>query len=479
MKIAFVISEVEDIVKTGGLADVGKALPQALTDMGHDVRIFMPGYAGVVAGLTPLKTIRTHVKHHPQCTVYQTTIADVPVYLVGHEYFDRPELYAESNQAYEDNGQRFAFFAQAVLDVIQAVDFIPDIISCHDWHTGLTPFFVQQHNANMQAAGLLPYFGATKTTISIHNAAYQGVFPYHEIVSIEPYVGLLHAHDQHNINMLRLGIAYADKITTVSPTYAKELLTHLGSHGLATQLQSRAMDLKGILNGCDYTQWDPATDKLIKMNYDHTDLSGKLHCKKDLQLRFDLPVLSDTPVLGMVCRLTGQKGFDYLMPILGQLMRHDMQLVIVGTGDPYVCKQLKDYQRVHPQKFSFIEGFSNDLAHIVEAGADFFLMPSEFEPCGLNQMYSLAYGTLPIVRAVGGLKDTVTGVDEMPHVATGFVFEEPDPLALLTTIRRALLLYREAPQEYLEMQLRAMGIRFTWLDAAMEYEKLFAQLLAD
>lgn len=479
MKIAFVVSEVEDIIKTGGLADVGKALPLALKALGHDVRIIMPGYRKVIAGLNAPQTITTHVHEHSQCDLYTTALEDVPVYLVGHDYFDRDDLYAQNNQAFADNGSRFAFFSQAVLDVLQAIEFYPDVLSCHDWHTGLTPFFLQQHNAGCHAASIPSVFAHTKSVISIHNAAFQGVFGYDQIPHLAPFGHQLHAHDHDVINMLKLGIIYADKITAVSPTYAQELLTHLGSHGLALQLQNRAMDLKGILNGCDYTQWDPQTDPTLPAHYSADDLSGKTQCKKSLQEAFDLPLDPNVPMFGMVCRLTKQKGFDYLMPILSQLMQHKMQLVIVGTGDPYVCKQLADFHAVHPTKFAFFEGFSHELAHLVEAGADFFLMPSEFEPCGLNQMYSLAYGTLPIVRAVGGLKDTVIGLDQQRHEATGLSFAAPEPQDLLHTIRRALLLYREAPEEYSAIQQRAMRVRFTWEASAQQYELLFKQMLTE
>lgn len=479
MKIAFVVSEVEDIIKTGGLADVGKALPLALKALGHDVRIIMPGYRKVIAGLSSPVTVTTHVHEHSECDLYTTALENIPVYLVGHDYFDRDDLYAQNNQAFADNGSRFAFFSQAVLDVLQAVKFYPDVLSCHDWHTGLTPFFLQQHIAGCHAASIPSVFAHTKSVISIHNAAFQGVFSYDQIPHLAPFGHLLHAHDVDVINMLKLGIIYADKITAVSPTYAQELLTHLGSHGLAIQLQNRATDLKGILNGCDYTQWDPQTDPTLPAHYSADDLSGKILCKKALQHTFDLPVTPDVPVLGMVCRLTKQKGFDYLMPILGQLVQHKMQLVIVGTGDPFVCKQLADFHAVHPTTFSFIEGFSNELAHLVEAGSDFFLMPSEFEPCGLNQMYSLAYGTLPIVRSVGGLKDTVIGLDQQPHEATGLSFANPEPQDLLHTIRRALLLYRESPEQYSAIQQRAMRVRFTWETAAYQYEELFKQMFTE
>jgi starch synthase len=475
MKIAFVVSEVEDIIKTGGLADVAKALPVALKGLGHDVCIIMPGYQKVLAKLESLHNIPISTMGDSSFKLFEVALQGIPVYLVDHPYFDRPELYAENNVAYSDNGQRFAFFSHTVTDVLQAVNFIPDIIHCNDWHTALTPFFIRQHTTAAQMASLPAVFANTKTVLTIHNAAFQGIFSVNDIAELAPYHHALLLDHHGDVNMLKVGIHYADKITAVSPTYATELLTDLGSHGLHFALQNRSTDLAGIINGCDYTQWDPTTDPLLPKNYSVADMSGKADCKQALQSQFGLPTVSSIPVFGMVCRLTQQKGFGYILPILGQLMQHNIQVVIVGTGEPFVCQQLSDFAKVHPDKFAFLEGFEPELAHLIEAGSDFFLMPSEFEPCGLNQMYSLAYGTLPIVRKVGGLKDTVTGIDDDPTCATGFSFAEPEPQALLTCLRRAILLYLEHPKMYREMQERAMHTKFTWENSARDFVRLYQQ----
>ena len=473
MKIAFVVSEVEDIIKTGGLADVAKALPLALQAMGHEVCIIMPGYQKVLASQAPLENIATTTQTHSAFKLFKTNLQDVPVYLVGHAYFDRKDLYAENNVAYEDNGQRFAFFSHSITEVLQAVDFIPDIVHCNDWHTALTPFFIKQHTMAAHTAQIPALFANTKTILTIHNAAFQGIFRASEIAELNPFHHAVLLDHLGEINMLKVGIHYADKITSVSPTYAQELLTDLGSHGLHLALQNRSIDLQGILNGCDYTQWNPETDEHIPAHFSIADMSGKDVCKKALQEEFNLPTSPNVPVFGMVCRLTQQKGFGYIVPILGQLMQHDIQIVIVGTGEPFVCQQLRDFAQIHPEKFAFLEGFKPELAHLVEAGSDFFLMPSEFEPCGLNQMYSLAYGTLPIVREVGGLKDTVVGIDTNALKATGFSFDKPYPDALLTCIRRAILLYLEHPETYRLMQERAMRTKFTWTKAAEEFVHLY------
>ncbi len=472
MKIAFIVSEVEDIIKTGGLADVAKALPLAYSASGHDVVIVMPAYQQVINDLGLVEQ-GEFVSSGQTFTRYVYQLGTVTVLLAGHSSFNRAGLYAENNIAYSDNGQRFGLFSAAVIDLLQAADFRPDIMHCNDWHTGLVPFFVKHNQAQFSEG----FYAQTKTVLTIHNAAFQGAFELDQIPMIQPYHDALHLDVNPHINMMKIGIAHADKITAVSPTYAQEILTDLGGHGLHLVLQNRSSDLKGILNGCDYSQWDPSNDPLIPAHYSVDDLSGKAQCKQALQIASGFADSPATPLIGMVCRLTAQKGFAYILPILADLMQHNLQLTIVGTGDPYVCQQLADLSLVHPTKFKFIHGFEPKLAHLVEAGADFFLMPSEFEPCGLNQMYSLAYGTLPIVRNVGGLSDTVIGLDQNPQAATGFVFSTPQPNALLVCIRRALLLYIEQPERFLAMQKRAMLTKFTWDKAANEFTALFKSAL--
>ncbi|GGW83982.1 glycogen synthase GlgA [Alteromonas halophila] len=474
MNIVFAISEVEELVKTGGLADVGKALPLALQKMGHDVTIVMPCYQELSA-TQKLQTVGTEQTLFAEGQVYHYTIRQltwrgINVYLVDYpDYFDRDGLYSSAYNAFEDNGERFSFFSGAVLQVLQAVELHPDIIHCHDWHAAMLPFLLRHERSG--------YFSQTRTVFTIHNAAFQGVHRLDSIPFLRHHPAILSQVHGGYINMLQSGITFADKITTVSPNYALELLTDLGSHGLHERLVTRQQDLIGILNGCDYSQWNPATDTQLTVNYDTDTLHKKTDCKAHLQTSNGLTEDSKTPVIGMVCRLTEQKGFGYLVPILDALMQHNLQMVIVGTGDPKVCMDLGEYAQQHPRQFAFINGFSNSHAHQVEAGADFFLMPSQFEPCGLNQMYSLAYGTVPIVRGVGGLKDTVIDYQHQDR-ATGFVFDDPTPEALLNCIRRALLFYHEHPQQFKAMQLRGMHTRFTWKDAATHYGALYSALIA-
>ena len=283
-----------------------------------------------------------------------------------------------------------------------------------------------------------------------------------------------------HITMLKAGVMTADKINAVSPTYAKELKTDLGSHGMAAEFQYRASDLVGILNGCDYSTWNPENDHYLPEKYKadmDSMLRGKEACKKALQQRVGL-AQNDVALYGMVCRLTNQKGVHYLIPILERFLKLDAQVVIVGTGDSKLAYQLKAIAERYSDKFAFVEAYDNELAHWVEAGSDFFLMPSEFEPCGLNQIYSMAYGSLPIVRAVGGLKDSVIDYDNDPDQATGFVFDRPDPIELLNIMQRSLLLYVQNPDEVRRVQLYAMEQHFCWKRAADEYLSLYYSALS-
>ncbi|MEW9797894.1 glycogen synthase GlgA [Alteromonas sp. CYL-A6] len=474
MNIVFAISEVEELVKTGGLADVGKALPIALKDLGYNVTIVMPYYQQLKSDISAEKVgdtlelfTESQVYHFD---VHSMTWQGLQVYLIDYpEYFDRDGLYASSFNAFSDNGERFSFFSGAVLQSLQALNIQPDVIHCHDWHTAMLPFLMAHDRSG--------HFANTRSVFTIHNAAFQGVHQLDTIPFLRHHPAILSQVHGGYINMLQSAIEFAHKVTTVSPNYAQELLTDLGSHGLHDRLVMRQSDLVGILNGCDYTQWNPATDSFLPVNYDVDSLHNKTVCKQALQEKSGLAVAHDTPLLGMVCRLTEQKGFGYLTPILDDLMRHNVQVVIVGTGDPKVCMDLGEFAQQHPGRFAFINGFSSEHAHLVEAGADFFLMPSQFEPCGLNQMYSLAYGTIPIVRAVGGLKDTVIDQQHGEH-ATGFVFSDPTPDALLACIRRALLFYHEHPAQYRRMQETGMRTRFTWPEAAKHYARLY-QLMFD
>jgi starch synthase len=470
MKILFVVSEVEDLVKTGGLADVAKSLPIALSKKGHEVSIVMPYYKALADKYQADDCCVKQVlfsNHNPyEFAVKRLEIQNVPVYCVDYpEFFNRDGLYSDDYHAYPDNAERFAFFAQAALKTAIAIDFQPDIVHCNDWHTGLTPYFVSIDDSG--------FFKQARSVFTIHNGAYQGTHKFSEIPFLQPHYQLYSQLDGDALNFVRIGIRYANKINAVSPNYAQELLTPLGSHNLYQEFQNRRSDVSGILNGCDYSQWDPVSDVHIKKNFDVNDNSGKKTCKADLQKEVGLGRNAKVPLIGMVCRLTEQKGFGYILPMLEDMLEHNIQLVIIGTGDPQISQVLRNVAEKYPAKFAFIEDFSVRKSHMIEAGSDFFLMPSLFEPCGLNQMYSLAYATIPIVRGVGGLKDTVQDLAEQADSATGFVFELPDSAALLSCVQRALLFYHEYPKEFSAMQQRAMNSRFTWDAAAGEYLALY------
>ncbi len=475
LSILFVASEVEGLIKSGGLADVAKALPKSLKKLGHQVNIVMPAYqsiSGRDAADILLETTLTHWPHTP----YQVRALEVDgISVFGiecAEYFDRAEMYAENNQAYSDNGERFAFFSAACLDMLPKLNVQPDIIHANDWHTGLVPYLLKKRYENDA------FFSHTRSVLSVHNAVFKGIFHYDEIACLAefkahyvPEAAVSHSH----ISMLKAGVLCADKINAVSPTYAKELLTELGSHGMAVDFQSRESDLFGILNGCDYSEWSPEVDSFIPKQFKANRISmvrGKKACKSALQEEVNLPQ-KEVAMYGMVCRLTNQKGIHYLLPILEQFLKNDVQVVIVGTGDPVLANQLAEIAAINSDKFAFVEAYSNKLAHWVEAASDFFLMPSEFEPCGLNQIYSMAYGTLPIVREVGGLKDSVTDYDSDIDNATGFSFKNPEPVELLLVLMRSLLLYSQNLNEIKRVQLHAMKQNFSWDEAADKYVEMY------
>jgi starch synthase len=470
MNILFLISEVEDIVKTGGLADVGKALPLALKDLGHDVRIFMPYYAQAKRTFKLPDACVNQVlhanEHRYEFGVKELNFENIKVYLIDYpEYFADEDLYSKTSQV--SNSEKFAFFSLAALKAAETLAFKPQILHCNDWHTSIA-CYMAKHDPQIKE-----FYRDTKSVLSIHNAAFQGVEDLKNMKCVSAHQSHLYVDNGH-INLLKTGLIHADKICPVSPSYAQEISTPLGSHGIDDVVRHRQNDVIGVLNGCDYEQWNPETDPVIAARYSVDDISGKAKCKAALQKEFNLPVTKNTPLLGMVCRTTIQKGFGFILPMLEQLLRHKVQIVIVGTGEEDITNPLAEIATKHPKQFAFINDFQSEYAHYVEAGADFFLMPSQFEPCGLNQMYSLAYGTLPIVRAVGGLKDTVKDIDLSD--GNGFVFEEPNADALLNVIRKALLLFHEYPSQLTKARKRAMQVKFTWDVAAAKFQSIYKQM---
>ncbi len=475
MRILFVASEVTPFSKTGGLGDVAGALPAALSARGHEVAVVTPRYGSVDPGAHRLERLGARVRAlGDQAGLWRAELGRARVYLLEHEryYASRRSPYQEHGRDHPDNAQRFAFMARAALDLPRALGFAPDIVHLHDWQAALGAWMLRHEQADEA------WRQRARSVCTIHNLAYQGVFP-KELV---PAIGLpwevfryeaVEFYDQ--LNFVKAGLVFADAITTVSPTYAREILTPEHGCALDALLRHRARSLTGILNGIDDVAWNPATDRFLAANYGPTALGGKASCKKALQLELGLPVRPDVPVVAMVGRLVEQKGIDLVAAALHELLEMDLQLVLLGSGRHDYEDLFARAARERPERMAARIGFDEGLAHRVEAGADVFLMPSRFEPCGLNQMYSLRYGTVPVVRAVGGLEDTVEDYDGVRR-GTGFRFREYHPAAMLTALRRALDVRRDAPAWRGLMQ-RGMAQDNSWRRSAQEYEKLFDGVL--
>ncbi|MFH1878700.1 MAG: glycogen/starch synthase [Candidatus Omnitrophota bacterium] len=479
--ILFTASEAVPFCKSGGLADVCGALPKTLKQFGHDIMIVLPRYGcvdkdkhNIELALAPMGVpIGGSVLW---CGVYRTEIDGLPVYFIEHDnFFGRSGLYDDGKHEYYDNAERYGFFSSACIQLCRDLNFRPDIIHCNDWQTALIPAYLKTTAKND------PFFRDTATVFSIHNIAYQGKFD----SAYYPFLGLGGDNfvpdifeDSGSVNFMKGAVFYSDCINTVSPSYAGEILSEPGGNGISIFLNRRRDDLFGILNGVDYDHWNPETDSLIPVNYSASDLSGKALCKKHLQREFMLEENPGIPVIGIVSRFVRQKGLHLLAPIIKNIMR-DMivQFVFLGSGE----KRMEDFFGGLPAEFpgaigAWI-GYNERKAHMIEAGADFFLMPSLYEPCGLNQVYSMKYGTLPIVRDTGGLKDTVRQYNEKDGTGTGFIFHDLNPWAVYYTTGWAVSTYYDRPGHMKRMKRQAMKAHFSWVDSAREYEKLYEQAL--
>jgi starch synthase len=474
MELLFVSSEVAPWSKTGGLGDVAGALPRALAARGHAVSVVSPRYytIDVRQGFEPLHgAIRVRGE---ATTLWHQQAGKVHFYFVEHDrYFgSRRGLYGDAHGDYGDNAERFAYLARAALVLPAARGLRPRVLHCNDWQTGLLPFLLR--NEHRQD----PALARTKTVFTIHNLAYQGIFPKHVV----PALGLPWSAFRYeamefydHLSFMKAGLTFADALTTVSPTYAAEILTPEGGAELDALLHHRAGDLTGILNGIDAAEWDPATDPHLAAHYSAGDLGGKAACKAALQHELKLPVRPEVPLLGMVGRLAEQKGIDLVAAVLPRLAMQDVQVVVLGSGERKLESVFVRASREHGARVAARIGFDEGLAHRIEAGADLFLMPSRFEPCGLNQMYSLRYGTVPVVRAVGGLEDTVVDYDGK-DAGTGFKFREYHPRALWATLLRALDVFRDEAAWRGIMQ-RGMAQDFSWDRSAAGYEELYRRLV--
>lgn len=483
MNIIQIASEVVPFAKTGGLADVVGALPPHLEKLKHTVTIFLPLYKQVRNSNIKLfpTDIRVTIQIGNESVTGHIWKSSLPanktaVYLVEcDQYYNRDDLYGTPQGDYQDNAARFIFFSQAVIGAIRDLKLQPDIIHCHDWQSALIPVYLKTLYQND------PTFRNTKTVFTIHNLAYQGVF-WHWDMKLTGLPWELFNWRQlefyGKLNFLKGGLVFADALTTVSPTYSKEIQTSELGCGLEGVLQERSRDLYGIINGVDYSTWNPQDDSLVPAHYSLTNLKGKATCKQTLQNKLKLPV-SNVPVVGMITRLAGQKGLDILLEIFMPLIKEDIQMVILGAGEEKYQNALKDICKRYPDKVSITIAFDNQLAHLITAGADMFLMPSHYEPCGLNQLYSMKYGTVPIVRQTGGLADTVVNYDETKNnikSATGFSFKNDTAADLLQTIRRAIKSYQDN-KLWTKLIKNGMKQDFSWSKSAQEYHKLYLKLM--
>jgi starch synthase len=477
MKILLASSEMVPYSKTGGLADVAGALSKALGNLGHEVWAVVPFYKATkekgfnIEDMDSTFSVRISDREEFG-EIFKTTLAgNVHVYFIGKEaYYDRDELYGTSKGDYPDNAERFIFFSKAILELCNVLDFEPDVIHCNDWQTGLVPIYLNTLLRNE------PNFRSVASLFTVHNIGYQGLFWHLDMHLTNLPWDLFNPEGIEyygKINLLKAGIIGADIVTTVSPRYAREIQTKEFGCGLEGVLRKRADRLFGVLNGVDYDEWRPETDKYIAMNYGPSHMRGKAKCKIDLLEQFALPALDDTPVLGIISRLTDQKGFDILAPIIDQIVEQDFQLVVLGTGEEKYQTLLSEIARKFPKHIGVKLGFSNELAHKIEAGADIFLMPSRYEPCGLNQMYSLKYGTIPLVRATGGLDDTIVDYPtNRSSFGNGFKFEEYSSKALLEKLEEARNFY-DNKEEWERIKINGMACDFSWDASARKYEDLY------
>jgi starch synthase len=467
-----IASEATPFAKTGGLADVLGSLPQALVRQGVEAAVILPRYRTV--SLDGAEKVSENLALHPgwmtfNGDIWQRDIEGVPYFLVDcPPLFDRDGIYGNYGGDFGDNHIRFAALCHAAFGVGRRL-FRPEIIHMHDWQAGLAAIYLHiYYSAD-------PLFHGLKSIMTIHNLGYQGRFPSRILSDIGVPREMFRPDTVEfygDVNLLKTGIVYADRITTVSPTYAKEIQTPEFGEGLDGLLRARTGQLHGILNGCDYSTWNPEVDPLIPARYSANDLSGKKTCKRALLEEFGLPADDlDTPVVGIVSRFAKQKGFDLIAAISGELYDIDLKMVVLGSGDPEYQQLFRRMAEQRPEKFGVKVAYDERVAHLVEAGSDLFLMPSLYEPCGLNQMYSLRYGTLPLVRATGGLADTVD--DE-----TGFLFWGYESGQLLNGLLFALDVYRNQPEHWRRMMRTAMSRDYSWDASAREYAELYGELLA-
>jgi starch synthase len=490
MKILFASSEMAPYIKTGGLADVAGSLPRAMAERGHEVAVMLPLYGGMdrdaflpqpvpwdVSVSLPIgrRTFRIW-----QVSPAGTGTQNLRIFF--HEnnwFFDRPQLYSRDGMDYPDNPFRFGYWCLSVLESLKKLNWQPDILHCNDWQTAMIPVYLRFHPAFNRD----PFYQSPGTLFSIHNMAYQGLYP----LETGQKLGLPAAIESHEslefygqLNLLKGGLLYSARLVTVSPKYAVEIMTPEYGCGLEGVIQKRSGVLNGVMNGIDTRTWDPSEDPLIPANYAPDHMDGKIACKKDLQEKFGLRVSGSLPLVAMISRLTDQKGLDLLVEILPQVLDRGCQFILLGTGDEKYHRLFGKLAAQYPDFMGIKLGFDETLAHRIEAGADIYVMPSRFEPCGLSQFYSLRYGTVPVVRNTGGLANSVTHASlENIHQgrANGFVFDAYSSAALLSALNKAIMMYQDEKDTWSGLVRTGMEGDYSWGKSAAEYEKLMDAIL--
>ncbi len=481
MNVGYIASEITPFASTGGLADVAGALPKALAGKGIQTWRAMPMYRRVLEGPTPLLDLNIRLKipvgfktYHAD--IWRTEETNPATYFIRRdEFFDRSQIYNLPDRDYDDNFERYVFFQKAVVAMIDELNLNPDIIHANDWQTGLLPLFLE-HGIQGKWRGR-----KEKTVFTIHNLAYQGIYSGNDYsitnlpfscfsVETMEYYG--------NINSLKCGIMCSDAVTTVSQTYAKEIQEEINGFGLHGVLQSASGRLTGIINGIDTEIWNPEKDRFAAAYFTAKDLAGKRACKKDICAELKLKLKPDTALIGMVSRLVDGKGMDLLARAMPELMKRNVAFVILGTGQDIYHDLCRQWVSQWPGRFAAILGFDAPLGHRIIAGSDFFMMPSKFEPCGLSQLYSLRYGTIPMVHAVGGLEDTVQSVDVKAGTGFGLKFHNFTPEALLELLDEGLAIY-QTPADWAAVQARAMAQDFSWGRSADRYLEIYRRLKSD
>jgi len=473
LKVLIVASEATPFAKSGGLGDVVGSMPEALKKLGVDARVVLPKYATIkeefVKDLEYINSVNIALGWRNQTAAVYKFQGQPSSYFIGNDYyFSRGGMYG-----YGDDFERFAFFTKASLEAINIIDFVPDIIHFNDWQTGLGPIYLRDNYGGFTA------FSKIKTLLTIHNLQYQGIFG-------RPILGNVGLNDgyfttdklefNNAVNFLKGGLLYADAISTVSNTYSYEIQTPEYGYGLDGVLRSQAHKLSGIINGIDNDMADPKTDKHLDFNFSAKALSGKKKNKKALQERLGLPIRSDVPMIGIISRLVEQKGFDLIAVAMDEILSKDIQLVLLGTGDSRFEGLFKHMAWLAPEKVSANIYFDEELAQKIYASSDMFLMPSLFEPCGLSQIFSMRYGTVPIVRQTGGLADTVTHYDSNTKQGTGFVFKNFDAYGMMWAFNEALDLYSKGGKNWEQVVKNAMNADFSWGKSAEQYVSLYERL---